>query len=113
MKNFKNYVLLRDNTALSLDGRHPEDWSNEANALLYAACKKFANKKPEALMGFLEDQGDDEIREIIKRVKAKKGGLNLDGQGLGNIKGDDMERIKTPDSDRAGSPEDGDEGGGG
>ena len=115
MRNFKEYVILRDNDmSLAQDGRHPEDWNDQANSLLYTACKKFASKKPEALMGFLEDQGDDEIREIIKRVKAKKGGLNQDGKGLGNLTGDDMERIKTPDADRAGSPEeDGDEGSGG
>ena len=111
MKKFKEYIYLRDhNDALAQDGRHPEDV--ESNSLLYKACKMFASKKPEALMGFLEDQGDDEIREIIKKVKAKRGGLNLGGKGLGNIGGDDLETIKTPDSDRAGGPEEEGDGGG-
>jgi len=115
MRNFRDYVLLRDHDhSLALDGRHPEDTrrSDEADALLYQACKMFIRKKPEALMGFLEDQGDDEVRNVIMKIKNSKGGLNL-GKGLGNIGGDDLEKFKTPEADRAGSPEEGGEGGSG
>lgn len=111
MKKFKEYVLYRDGfDGGARVGDSVKDSDQEALSLLYKAAKLMIEKDPQALLGFLDSHGDEEIKRMIDRIRQKK--LNME-PGFGNLGGDDMERIKTPDADRGGSPEEDEEGGGG
>jgi hypothetical protein len=87
MRTFRQYATLREDA----NNNHQDESLN----YLHKAVELQIRKNPYVLASWLETNGDDAVKDMIKEFKNRQGDQTAN-PGLGDLSNDNLETIKSP-----------------